>query len=238
MTILQSTLHYRRRKEEGDHHYCTHILKDGSPCPYSTPYSSALPQHVRYNHTDEKPFVCPECKHAYCQKNNMDKHRQRRHNVPLPSTRATRYQQATSRPDKYKPVWFLRVTNKRPSVRSNLIERLRRYKSLAGLHDMKVSNLDYLSSDAKSGYLVYGWIILNMDTNKVIKNVTNKRSRAHVSVIAEFMNKINTLKKIYSNDKNERINSLLYLKKDYKKSADKFMEAITLINNKRLVVRT
>ena len=239
MTIFQSTFHYRRRKEEGHHHRCPCTLPDGTPCPYSTPYSkSAIIQHIRSNHTNEKPFVCPECDRAYGQKSNMDKHRHRVHNVPLPSTRATRYRALTSLPPKFKAVWYLRRTSKQPSSRGCLLHRLRGYENLAGLHDQKPQNLDYLASDAKTGYVTYGWVILNLETNRVIKNVTKHRSQAHVSIIADFMNKIHTLKKIHPLDPAARINSILYLKKDYKKSVDKIKEAITLINHKKLIVRT
>jgi len=37
-------------------------------------------------------FVCDQCGHHFKQKGNMDKHRLRIHNIPLPSTRQTRHQ--------------------------------------------------------------------------------------------------------------------------------------------------
>ena len=47
---------------------------------------------INTNKSVDKKFICDCCGRIFKQKGNMDKHRLRIHNIPLPSTRQTRHQ--------------------------------------------------------------------------------------------------------------------------------------------------
>jgi len=206
----QSTLHYQRRKEEGNLFQCPE-------CEYQTPYGTAcIKQHIRHNHTYEKPFKCLECGKPYTQKNNLDKHCYKMHNTPMPSTRSTRTAIRTSLPYKFHAIWTLTTL---------IIHPKKRYEAIKGVYKAKPSTpLPYLASDAKAGYIDYGWRIQDMIT-KDQYIPTNTRSQKFSKAIANFMNQIHTLNQLHP-DPSDITKQVVYMMKDYRKSIDLIKEAV------------
>lgn len=206
---LQSTQHYQRRKEEGRLFHCPH-------CNYETPYGNhTIKIHIRQHHTHEKPFKCLDCGKEYSQKNNLDKHRHKFHNVPMPSTKASRTKMRNSLPEKYQAVWSLKILKEHPKDR---------YFYHEGTYRCKPNGLPHLASDAKAKYITYGWRVENMHTGVCI-TPTNTRSRTFVENIASFMNKLDTLYQLYPSN-NELKEQVLFLLKDYRKSTKLVKEAV------------
>jgi len=83
-------------KELHDHiHVCQEYAKvahlQEAPCDISCDSSVTDVSEVCERRCDEKVFICDCCGHSFKQKGNMDKHRLKKHGIPLPSTRQTRH---------------------------------------------------------------------------------------------------------------------------------------------------
>ncbi|MBM10182.1 MAG: hypothetical protein CMF69_11565 [Magnetovibrio sp.] len=232
--VLQSTEHYRRRKETGDVLRCPRILETGERCPYTTPYGkSSLKIHICCFHDKEKRYKCPECGKCHAQKGNLDKHRQREHGVPRPSTRATRHRERMSMPPIFRCVWYLEMLNRKMRERGKMVERKRLYEAMSDIYDKKPDilkdgnfKIGRMAEDMRSGYINYGWAIENIHTKKIFKDLKKNKSGSYAKKVANFMNYIHTLRHIYKKDSAAMKREMEYLYKDYNKSPQEIMDAM------------
>ena len=223
--IHQSTLHYRRRKQEGRTIKCPCTDKNGNPCPYETPYGkSRMDQHILQHHTTYRPFCCNMCGKTYNQKWNMDKHRKQAHGIPLPSTKTTRHAERTSLPAIFKYVWTLTLKSDKPFKHRELFERYEgRYENKQTCLPSSIkSNMSRLK---RKGYIDYGWKIMVKDT---ILEVKKKHSKKSIILLANFMNQLHTLQRLHTNNLSEH---LTYFVNDYPKSRTILKESMRLILN-------
>ena len=218
----QSTLYYRLRKRENKTTKCSHVHTDGTSCIYSTHYGKAnLRQHIRQNHTDERPFKCAECGKPYNQKFNLDKHRNTTHKIPLPPTKATRHAERTSIPPIFFPHWIFRLTSASTFKHRELFERQE------GVYDNKQTALlnqikSNMSRHRKNGNIDYGWAIFH---NSSLLPHKKRHSKKNAHLIANFMNQLNALCILHPTSTKPH---LLDMFKDYPKSTFALTRAMTM----------
>ena len=217
----QTPLHYRLRKIENKTIKCPHVHSDGTPCTYETHYGKAnLMSHIRQNHTDIRPFKCPECDKTYNQKFNRDKHRNIIHGAPLPPTSATRHAMRTSVAPIFSMHWILQITTDAPFKHREFFERYE------GIYDSKQSHLpnpiqSNMSRYRQINHIDYGWAV----SHRSILPQKKRHSKKITQMITKFMNEINAIRVLHPHKIKPH---LLDLYKDYPKSTLALTKAMTM----------
>ena len=75
----------REKKSGITYHKYTHFPKLTCPhCAAAFPQKIALEQHIRINHTDERPYACQHCDKAFHQLSNLQDHVSKHHGTTVP----------------------------------------------------------------------------------------------------------------------------------------------------------
>lgn len=189
MSTSRSTEFYRRQRETNTRKYCC------PTCDKTFYNKSQLNAHM-LKHTGETPYHCNCCTYKAKQKFLLDKHKLKMHNIPLPSTRTSRYRMRTSEPPIYGCKRIVKRTNKQPKLKGELQKRIDQYDAATNILDLPISK-KHFSMDKSRGFIEDYWVIYLLSNPRQTQKT--KTARKNTQKIAHFMNQIATIKKKFPN---------------------------------------
>ena len=218
----------RQRDKKAFNHLCPH-----PGCDAKFYIKCQLTQHM-LKHTGEKPFACAHCVYAAKQKALLDKHNLREHDIPLPSTRASRHRLRTSFPPQYTFKRVTRYTGKAPTQRrERLDQRIILYKN----HNNNILNLvecqkilkKEFYADKSAGYIYDMWVLYDIaDPARVVAMVNSERKTEKA---ANIMNQIHNLRILFP-DEDEFLRELQSLKHDNARSQEQVEQTFKIYKTK------
>jgi hypothetical protein len=215
---------YRRQRDDGVFAYpCPH-----QECDAKFYIKSQLSTHL-LNHSGETPFVCNLCNYTSKQKILLDKHRQREHDIPLPSTRISRYRTRTSLPAICECKRDTYYTGKKPNNNyKGVVARLEHYERENNIINLletnKVTKRDFYADKAK-GYIIDHWVIYTKARPLRLFSIGNSQRKAEK--ITAFINQIHNITQLYK-DPQQYNQEISYLQKDNKKKIELINTALQL----------
>ena len=216
---------YRRQRDNKELLY---------PCPSCAAafYIKSQLRNHQLQHTGENPFACDMCNYAAKQKILLDKHRERCHNIPLPSTRLSRYKKRTSLPAKYACRRIVKYTGKVPNHKNGrLMKRVKGYGKgediLSMINNNLITKKDFYA-DKSAGYISDNWVIYPLKFPNRIVPIGNSQRKTEKMV--SFMNQISNIFVLFPSINGQR-EQLAYLKKDNKTKQELIDTSLILFHN-------
>ena len=216
--------YYRRQRDAKlFHHTCPE-----AGCAAKFYVRSQLTAHMR-KHTGEQPFKCLHCKYAAKQKYLLDKHNEKEHSIPLPSTRISRYKMRMSLGKSCAAKRITNYSGKLPTQRrERLVHRLDLYSRhaniLALITEGHITKKEFYA-DKSAGYIKDYWCIYTLACPEHLHTVGNSRRKAEKT--AHFINQIKNLHILFPTPEklNEQLDSL---KEDNKKNIARIDQSYNL----------
>ena len=227
--------YYRQQRDNGNCKYtCRH---EGCERKY---YSKAQLDAHMLSHSGEKPHECSLCNYASRQKYLLDRHREKAHSIPMPTTRISRARARRSVPDRFFCSRITAFTGLMPSQRRGNIGLQRRvtlYKQSANIRELlepteaaTFITRKHFSSDKRRGYILDSYYIGEYDASH---NYQFGNAGRRCEKMVTILNQLHTIQTLYpptiSPQKYEA--ELEIFKQDNNKAQALINRAIHLINN-------
>ena len=239
MTILTQNKQYASRsgefyKEQRDKNIRNY------KCPFDNCnaafYNKSLLTGHLLKHTGKRPYGCNHCSYKARQKFLVDKHKLKSHNIPLPSTRTSRYRERASLPPQFRCLRLAQYTGNKVNHYSTKIQhRIQLYKqnpmNILSLVEKGFITKKEFSADKGRGYIDDAWFIFqiaNRDRQPKISRSLFK-ARSHSKKLTNMLNQIHTLHILYPS-LILRENQMNLLRNDNKSKSDLITKAIQLYN--------
>ena len=203
---------YKRQRDNKQNIYCCRH----EDCNKSFYLLSNLKAHT-LQHTGETPFSCDICNNYHSkQKYLLDKHREKEHNIPLPSTRISRHKERTSLPEIFSYKRITKYTGKIPKKKTGgRQQRIEAYKNATDIQllieNQLISKKDFYT-DKSNGYIEDGWWIQFPAKSIRVGNAKRKSEK-----MTDMLNQIHNLHIIYQ-DYNARRKEINLFKMDNNKN--------------------
>ena len=183
--------YYRQQREKNENKYKCDI----EGCAAAFYVKSQLDAH-KLKHTGEAPFACFDCEYKTKQKFLLDKHREKEHNIPLPSTRQSRYKFRTKLQNCCGCTRITFYTNKKSKKGGRVQERIKLYKQNADILSLLINNLiskKEFSMDKRAGYIEDKWMLFPL--SQPARLTPSGTSRRKTEKITSFINQIQNITK-------------------------------------------
>ena len=226
--------YYRQQRDKGICKYS--CRQEGCKCTY---YSKAQLDAHMLSHSGEKPHKCPSCDYASRQKYLLDRHREKAHGIPMPTTRISRARMRRSVPDRFFCSRITAFTGLMPSRRRGnlgLQRRVELYRQSDNIRELLVPteaatfvSKKHFSSDKRRGYILDSHYIGEFST---ARNFEFGNSKRRCEKLVKLLNQLHTIRSLYppTTAPQEYAAELELFKQDNNKTQDLITKALHLIN--------
>ena len=226
--------YYRQQRDKGICKYS--CRQEGCKCTY---YSKAQLDAHMLSHSGEKPHKCPSCDYASRQKYLLDRHREKAHGIPMPTTRISRARMRRSVPDRFFCSRITAFTGLMPSRRRGnlgLQRRVALYRQSDNIRELlepteaaTFVSKKHFSSDKRRGYILDSYYIGEFGTSR---NYQFGNSGRRCEKLVLFLNQLHTIQILHpsTTSSEEYAAELELFKQDNTKTRALITKALHLIN--------
>ena len=226
--------YYRQQRDKGNCKY--HCRHEGCMRSY---YSKAQLDAHMLGHSGEKPHKCDACGYESRQKYLLDRHREKAHGIPMPTTRISRSRMRHSAPSRFFCRRITAFTGLMPSERrgnTGLQRRVALYRQADNILDLlepieaiTFISRKHFSSDKRRGYILDSYYIGEFETARHYQFGNSER---RCEKLVDILNQLNTIRGIYPETtmKEEYERELELFKQDNNKAQKLIEQGIELLN--------